>query len=395
MLKTILKSMFKNKIISIFLIVEFTITIFLSLEAIETYTIVNTKRKTIHNMFDTKNTIVIKMTATDGDNFFKTYFDILDKLKTINGVERVGYYNVQDTDREVRDNLGNIKEYVFVNEDMLDIIHIKDNKGKIMPRHILNQSNIQDGLYPIITGELLKAKNKSIDISIGSEYKKTYKSVTVLENNLQFPGKNYMEDATVNLNKSVVLIIPNDGIKSNSLFRTFVKCNNKSTNKVKDSIYKRFNDKGIKVDVRIVEDDLNNYIKEKESSFIAQFKITICLAFFSILGTVVTLILSVNRRKREFGIRMSSGASKFYLLRLVYGEVMMIIVISYMISLAIYSSQRANTLNILGLKVYQLFSPWFSIKYLLCVFALIFLVSCTVIKTILKMQPRELIGGAR
>lgn len=400
MIKTILKSILKNKLISIFLVIEFTITIYLSLEAIATYEIISTKRKTITSMFDVKSTLVIKSTKAYEIHNFKTYYDIPDTLKSINGVKKVGYYDVEDPKLNVKDTLGGIKKYVFLNSDMLDIVHVKNDKGSIITGDVFRKNN-NESENPILTGSSLKAIGKSFDISMGPEWKKTYKSIETLKDNYSFPNKGYISETPINLNNCVMLSISDDKtsseqIKANAVINYFfVKIDTKNVNKVKDSINKRFEEKGLEINIATVEEDLNNYIKDNEEFFIAQLRITICLAVFSILGTAVTLILSVNKRKREFGIRMSTGASKFYLLRLVYGEVMLLILVSYLFSLMLYSRQSEGILYSLGLKVYELFNPLFSIKYLLCVFTLLFLVSLTVIKTILKMQPRELIGGAK
>lgn len=284
---------------------------------------------------------------------------------------------------------------------MLDIYKVRDSKEKIINGDVFRKYNIQDEAKPIFTGTALKTGLKSFNISSGDLWNYRYKSIGTLKSNYVLPGKSYIDDAPLNLNNCVILPVPDTGnsynnVKSNAIINGFfIKVNINDVNKVKNSIYERFKNDDVDVNVVTVEEDLNNYIRENEEYFIAQLRITLCLLLLSTMGTATTLILSVKRRKREFGIRISTGGSKFYLLRLIYGEVMLILIISYIIALLYYSKGNSHVLKVLGKTTFQIFNPLFSIIYLLCVFAIIVILSFSVVIIILKMQPRDLIGGVK
>lgn len=400
MIKTIFKSIIKNKLISLFLIIEFSITIFLSLDAIETYEIINTKRKTMNSMFDTKNTLMIQESVIDQSSYnnnSKEYTSVIDNLKSINGIEKVGYYSTQDTNGDVRSTLGGIKKYVFVNDDMLDILKLKDRNNNIITNKAFGENSVF-----VISGSDLNLNGKSFEISGGYSWKKTYGSNVTLKKGSLFPADfQIIENAPVDLNKGIIIKLENNKFMNNMIKPmavngfTLVKFKNTDVTKLKSSINKKFDEAGIKVNLKNMEDYLNEYIEKKEVFFISRLRVTICLAAFSVVGTILTLFLSVNRRKREFGIRMSAGASKFYLLRLVFGETFMLVFISYIFAVIYYGYKNNYVLEDLSLNVYEAFSPLFTIKYLLIAFLLIILFSFSVIRSILKIQPRDLIGGIK
>lgn len=397
MIKSILKSVFKNKIVSIFLIIEFTFTIFFSLQSIETYKILYSKRDIISSIIDTKNTLVVRE-KDPGDNY-KKYLDVLDNLKSLKEIKKVGYYRCEDAKTTFNDTLFGVNKYIFINEDMLSILKLKDKSGDKISANILKKSISENEAIPAILGADLKAEGKNFDFT-SHEWKKTYKSVITLKEGAKFPDEHYIENNPIDLKKAIIIEFQEDNpeaeVKANAAGHfSFIKFQSSDVEKLKRKIYNRFKEKGMNVIVDTMTNNINDYIKEENGYFISQLRITICLGIFSIIGTAVTLILSVNRRKKEFGIRMSTGASKFYLLKLLYGEVILLMIISYLCALAIYASEYKRVLIDMKLNVFQLFDPVFSLLFLLCAFALILLASITVVITILKMQPRELIGGAK
>lgn len=59
----------------------------------------------------------------------------------------------------------------------------------------------------------------------------------------------------------------------------------------------------------------------------------VVILILSSFGIICTVMNSVNRRKREFGVRISVGATKKYIEKLIVGEISVLFVISQMITL--------------------------------------------------------------
>lgn len=370
---------------------------YLSMNVIETYQVIYAIPNAIKRMFDAKSTLIVHYQINERDMRNMAEFAIkADNIKSVVGVKKVGYYEVDKINP--KSTIPGVDNYIYVNEDMLDIYNLKDSNGKIINGDTFRKCKNQS--IPALTGASLNTDNKDFDIKI-NELSNTYKRISTLCKNCQFFNNDYLI-ATINLNNSVIIPFPKESesdmtLKINAVGanRIFVKVDSKNVNKTKKALYKYYEKNGFNVKIYTMEEDIKNYIGNNYEYFIAQLRITICLAIYSMVGAAVVLMLTINKRKREFGIRMATGASKFYLLRLVYGEIMLSLIISYIIALIYYSSKNRYITNSLGETVFQIFNPLFSVIYLLCAFAAILILSFSVVMIILKMQPRDLIGGAK
>jgi len=391
--KTILKSLYKDKIISLFILIQFTLTVFMSFIALENYEIINQEKKTVSKFFDIKKTIVIYQNDDHSGEakFHKDYILTLEKLKMNKDIECIGQYSIADGDN-VENTLNNAKKYIFLNDDMLKIINLEDNCGKRITGEMLKK-DLQTNEYSAIVGTGLKAKDKSFNIIFNGETI-SYKGVSTIKENSFFPADQYIGAAPINLKDSALCIEVNEQTRAISSFRSFIKFSTNDVTELKDYIYNSFKEKGIEVRVLTVEEDLGEYISQNQEFFVAALKITAGLSIFSLLGTVITLILSINRKKREFGIRMATGSSKWQLIGLVYGQLAIIIIFAYLIAFFWERSRNSEYLvRCLGLSTAELFNLAFSVKYLLLVFVILLIFSSMVIKMILRLEPGQLVRG--
>ena len=391
--KTILKSLYKDKIISLFILIQFTLTVFMSFIALENYEIINQEKKTVSKFFDIKKTIVIYQNDDHSGEakFHKDYILTLEKLKMNKDIECIGQYSIADGDN-VENTLNNAKKYIFLNDDMLKIIKLEDNCGKRITGEMLKK-DLQTNEYSAIVGTGLKAKDKSFNIIFNGETI-SYKGVSTIKENSFFPADQYIGAAPINLKDSALCIEVNEQTRAISSFRSFIKFSTNDVTELKDYIYNSFKEKGIEVRVLTVEEDLGEYISQNQEFFVAALKITAGLSIFSLLGTVITLILSINRKKREFGIRMAVGSSKLYLIELVYGQLVVIITAAYLIAF-LWEQSRSDVelIRTLGVSFSELFNLAFSVKYLLLVFVILLIFSSMVIKMILRLEPGQLVRG--
>ena len=357
--------------------------------------------QTVNSMFDTKNTYFAQPRNIKDIKEIMNCCSLADGLKSIDGIKKVGYFEINEKKTNFTCNLGDIDYYILANADMLDIYNLRDSKGKAINGDTFRNYKVQDGLKPIFTGVDLKAEGKSFDISCDDGEKNTYKGIRTLKENYLFPSKDYIQSAPINLNKGVVLQTPDDldsldSAKLNAIFSGFfIKTDGESSEKMTEEVIKYFGDKGFNINITRVKDDLNNYLSNYDDEFITQLRITICLTVFSLIGTAITIVMSINKRRRELGIRMATGASKFDLITLIFGEVLLSILISYVIAFSYLLGVNHGVIREIGVSLTQVFNLWFAIIYILCFFTIILLLSFSVIRAILKIQPRDLIGGAK
>jgi len=275
---------------------------------------------------------------------------------------------------------------------MLKIIKLEDSYGKRITGEMLKK-DLKTNTYSAIVGTGLKAKDKSFNIIFNGKTI-SYKGASAIKENSFFPADQYIGTVPINLNDSVLCNEVNEQTRGISPFRSFIKFNTNDVTELKDYIYNSFKEKGIEVRVLTVEEDLDEYIRQNQEFFVIALKITTGLSIFSLLGTVITLILSINRKKREFGIRMATGSSKWQLIGLVYGQLAVIIIFAYLIAFFWERSRNSEYLvSCLGLTTAELFNLAFSIKYLLLVFIILLIFSSMVIKMILRLEPGQLVRG--
>ena len=392
--KTIFKIIFKEKLISFFILIQFILTFFVSFAAIENYKVLNAQKEKANQFFNIKNTLVIYEDGdrTEGLKYIEDYYSILDNLKTIKGIEAVGYYCVSGNQNYEPNFTSSIKQCIYLNEDMLDIITLKDSDGNRINGDVIKKKSTNDSRNPAIVGSALKVKGENFDVFYDGE-KIECTAVCSLGEKSFFPGTQHIGAAAVDLKDAVICNVVKDRFKY-AAFKGFIKVNGNNAEDLKNSIYKCFKEKGIEVRVVTMEEEVVEYIKQTEGFTIMTYRLAIGLSIFSILGTVITLILSINRKKKEFGIRMATGSSKLYLIGLVYGQIVVIVIAAYIIAFFWEQSRSSeNLVRTLGLSTAELFNLSFSIKYLLLVFIIILVFSSMVIKGILRLEPGELVRG--
>ncbi|MDA1741253.1 ABC transporter permease [Bacillus cereus] len=145
-------------------------------------------------------------------------------------------------------------------------------------------------------------------------------------------------------------------------------------------------------------DEINEDVTLNGYSEIPQFIVGILFIVFSIVGIVVTTIVSILMRKREFGIKIAFGESKFGMFIQIVLENIIVAITGLGMSIAYFSwrygvlLQMSKDLKEATVLDFKLDMP---ILFLVFLFLLLIIIvsNVTVFLFIRKLEPKTLIGG--
>ncbi|WP_144532516.1 ABC transporter permease [Bacillus paranthracis] len=145
-------------------------------------------------------------------------------------------------------------------------------------------------------------------------------------------------------------------------------------------------------------EEINEGVTLDSYSEIPQLIVGILFILFSIVGIVVTTIISILMRKREFGIKIAFGESKFGMFIQIVLENIIVAIVGLGMSLVYFSwrygallqmSKDIKTVTVLDFKLNL------PILFLVFLFLLLIIVVSNVIVFLFirKLEPKTLIGG--
>ncbi|HDR8288250.1 TPA: ABC transporter permease, partial [Bacillus cereus] len=145
-------------------------------------------------------------------------------------------------------------------------------------------------------------------------------------------------------------------------------------------------------------DEINEDVTLNGYSEIPQLIVGILFIVFSIVGIVVTTIVSILMRKREFGIKIAFGESKFGMFIQIVLENIIVAITGLGMSIAYFSwrygvlLQMSKDLKEATVLDFKLDMP---ILFLVFLFLLLIIIvsNVTVFLFIRKLEPKTLIGG--
>jgi len=200
LLKTILKSIWKNKLIAFFIIVQFTICFYASLEAFITYKAMNAEKDRLTKSFDINRTLHIVSNSSDQylDNSAK-FDEFIKEIHNIDGVEFVGSYYIDRNGGIADKKTDNL--IVFIDYGMSKLYPLKVAEGRSF-----NKEDFEDAKegVPVLVGAELKKMYKIGDKIKSEAYGIEYKIIGFLEKRQEFLDGQYICFANINLDNSIV-----------------------------------------------------------------------------------------------------------------------------------------------------------------------------------------------
>ncbi len=391
-MKTIFKSIFKNKVILFFLVLQFTLCYFISMRSYSTYKIMNSQVDNANKYVDVKSTYLMKQ--KDGPAAFLdgSFPKFLKNAESLSGVKSIGAYCV----RELK-NTSSPCNIICINYHMLDFLKLQIDHGRCFNPEDFKNSEKDYSTVPIVIGYNLKSKYKVND-TIKSEDLGVegcnFQVIGTLKNNQKFLGMNILNEKLVNLDDS--FIVPanfnmSEFMNSYSNLLIRVDPHEKSIAKNIKLLGKQYN---VSFNIDNVKSLAENQYEQDLVLFKNYLLIATFLLVFSLFGVAVTMIMFVESRKREFGIRLAGGSTKSYIYRLILGEIFTMNILGFVIGMFLFKLSEGSLINLF---VSGGFIGIFNFKViciiLLISFILIFLFSLESARRIYKLEPRELIKG--
>lgn len=391
-IKTIFKSIFKNKVVLFCLILQFTLCYFISMRSYSTYKIMNSQVDNINKYIDIKSTYLMKQNDGPSTFFDGSFPKFLKNAESLKGVKSIGAYYVKELK-----STSSPSNMVCINYHMLDFLKLQFDDGRCFNPEDFKDSEKDYSTVPIIIGYNLKSKYK-INDTIRSEglgvEKCNFQVIGTLKSDQTFLGTHILNEKLVNLDNS--FIVPANFSMSqfmNSYSNLFI-----SVDPHEKSIAKNIKLLGKQYNVSFHIDNVNDLVDRQYEQDLVLFKnyllIATFLLVFSLFGVAVTMIMFVESRKREFGIRLAGGSTKSYIYRLILGEIFTMNILGFLIGMFLFKLSEGSLINLF---VSGGFIGIFNFKViciiLLISFILIFLFSLESARRIYKLEPRELIKG--
>ncbi|MGM9978517.1 MAG: ABC transporter permease [Clostridium sp.] len=383
-LKDILYGIKARKKTNILIIVQLAFTLFISYSILQIYfsgAILSSNNKWAFNDIDNIFLINGDSNAVIGNN--ELYMKSIEKVKE-KKLGTIGFYcstyislnNIFDENSRVV-GLNVSKDYY----DMLNK-NLISGKGFSLDDFELTSKDV----IPIILGKDYKSKCNINDIVEDNNSRQKYLVVGFFKSNKYLAESNY--ELTMNINLKNSFIIPMNETEVMNTNDAIIKFNNNKDSNIKidNIIFKNMKE--------TIKSDVNNFFNSNKQ-WLPFLIISIIVA---LIGIIISTILSIISRKREFGIRMVLGESRNrILLKVTIENIILSILASifatlftYIININFIKATSSTTLESI---IFIKFNMQFFIPIIFIIIMIIFTTSFILFEITKKVEPKELIGG--
>jgi len=423
-LKLALKSLGKRKLTTILFIVQFTITIYMLHSAVMSIKVnsyqVNQINKYINVDIDKTMHLTIFNKAFS-EYFVSSFLILTEYLNNLPGVEGFGAYDLSNTSfAEVEnDNAfltkrkeltkGSFKEQY---PSSVEIIKMDQGVYKLAKLPIVQGRSFQDSdfntdqkIIPILIGEaysqIIKLDQMITDSHTGIQYKvigfvgndsRWFNDQDYIGNKLVTLSDKFIAPFSYSENTMAMAILT----KSDSLFYTLN--NTEERENISMLIKNKAKELNLGIECKSIREELLLYKQNNKETIFTSLFICTFLGVMSLFGLITVSVSTVLARKREFGIRMVTGASKSYIRSLIIKENFIIIAISALLASlviltmnylaveqAIKDGEQLNTMQNTNLEIIFL--------SIIIIMVITFFSSIIPIQKVNSLKPVEMIGG--
>lgn len=383
-LKDILYGIRTKKKISILIVIQLTFTLFISYSILNIYfdgaIVSSNSRWALNNIEDIYliNAKDESLARRDND----LYIEIVEKINE----EKKGVIGAYSTISLSID--------IFNDYDVTGVSMNKDYYNMLNENFILGKGfSEEDFLFnpslpiPIILGSDYKNKCKINDVFEEKYSGQKYIVIGFLKANKYFIESNYYLSSYINSKNSFIIPMSENSSSVGSK-EFFIKFND-SEEKVINS-----DEIIIKNMKEAIKSDLNGFF-ESNKQWVPFLIISV---FIALIGVIISTILSIIFRRREFGIRIVLGESfKAIALKVIAENIILSIIssiltifLTYIININFIKATRYNTIENI---VFINFNMTFFIPIVLTIIIINIFTSAILFGILKRIQPKELIGG--
>jgi len=418
--KIIFSSFLKRKLTYLLIVIQLVITFLMLIKVFTSISVFYYQENSIkkYTNLDMNKTVRVIFeysedtpSLVDKFNVLKQYINSLEGVRGYGGYDGTGMYindlaenedyiNLnkkiyKDTFRE--ENPG-ISEIFYTDEICYNILDIEIYEGRSLNKDDFNTDNVEE--IPILAGYKYKDIIKLGTVLTVGDQKEKFKVVGIMKpNNKWFSDDDYIRLPLEDIDSR--FIIPFTPTQKNDLMSTlcmlhkmfFVLDSSDDFLTLSEQIERKALDLGLKVSCVTMAQELQEYKNEKLETFKINIFISIFFMIAALSGTTAVILSSIIQRKREFGIRLATGASINSLKIIIVGEIMLITIISAIVAFAISYLNNYTSISLYKEIVFDLFKDEVLLFILASIIIMTFASSILPIIKINRLQPRELIGG--
>jgi len=346
MIRLISQSMMKKKSKFLLLVIQFTIGFMALLFGLSSsFYLLQYKKSveglapldTVHLYFDALDPL-----AEPNKAILNKYSEMFNRLKEKNLVKKLGMFESMDvmdrpqpTDHETR--------LYLLNEDSLDMSNLPLQEGTL--KRLENEVNTHDTI-PVVVSAAMKDR-----FAMGKTYQLYYMDddydyqkislevVGVLASSAHFwLGGASEVSSQILLNKEFILAPQfkefafDNTYESNTLIQLPKHESQTEREANLEQIQLLFKQDGLDLQVNTLQEEVDTYYQSQKVVIIVTLTFAVILLLLSLLGCMGAILASLTTRYREFGIYYALGFTKNHMIRLVYGEVMAIFAVSFIIA---------------------------------------------------------------
>lgn len=423
-IKIAVKSLSKRKLSSILFIVQLAITIFIlnsSLLQLKANSYQEDQIRKYLNL-DMNTTMHLSLNNVTRSEDFQAKFIVFEEfVNSLEGVTGFGGYDLTNTSfKELQEN----ERFLEIRKEL--------TKGSFKEQYpsAVEMFKMDRGTYQLAKLEIVKGRNftdsdfetdqKFIPILIGNAYSEImdlnqvitdsntgiqYKVIGFIGNSSRwFNDQDFIGNMLVSLPDKFIApyslsekkSLDNILTKSGALFYTVDK--KYDNENIEMLIENKARELNLGAEIKTIEEELGLYKKNNREIFFYSMFISLFLGFMSLVGLISVSLSTIIVRKREFGIRLLTGATKSYLKFLIIEENFLIIAVSaFFSSLAIWIMNRLAVQQMIEdgeiLDPIKNFNTEIILISLLVVIIITLLSSVIPVQKINSLQPIEMIGG--
>lgn len=383
-LKDILYGIKTRKKTNILIIIQLAFTLFISYSILQIYfsgAILSSNNKWALNNIDNIFLINGDSNAVIGNNelYMKSIEEVKEKKLGTIGFYSPTYISLNNIFDENSRVVG-----LNVSKDYYDML----NKNLILGKGFsLDDFELTSkDVIPIILGKDYKSKCNINDIVEDKNSRQKYLVVGFFKSNKYLAESNY--ELTMNINLKNSFIIPMNEPEVMNTNDAIIKFNNNKDSNIKidNIIFKNMKE--------TIKSDVNNFFNSNKQ----WLPFLIISVIVALIGIIISTILSIISRKREFGIRMVLGESRNrILLKVTIENIILSILASifatlftYIININFIKATSSTTLESI---IFIKFNMQFFMPIIFIIIMIIFTTSFILFEITKKVEPKELIGG--
>lgn len=330
-------------------------------------------------------------------NMSDKYRDAFEQVKEKNLVEKLGLFEDIYIYKDALGTKGESRLYML-NNDSIEMSNLTLQAGTMDPL-VKDISSIEsipvvvsaamENQYPIGGTYTLYFMNGQTD-----EYEKlTIEVVGVLASSVQFwPGGSTFISENILANKEFILAPQFKEFESalTYAFNSLIQLPEQEAEESSlEQIQLLFENNGLDLQYTTLQGEVDSYNEGRKVLIIGTITFAAILLLLSLLGCIGAILASITTRYKEFGIYYSLGFTKDNLIRLVFGEIITVFGISFIIATItckiLFSTLFANEALTMNLSV-------IAIAFIIMMICIIFSTIMPFIK-LKNIEPIEMIKG--